>query len=157
MEEIVLIKDKEVREICEDCIMSENCKNKDTYKQARCCFNFRFIPANIQIEKQPENIEDVKVLLDEGKIKYTTYYTNEKDFAWKVGDKEKILRAINIEFKTKFCGEFSAYGCCIGNKNDITIRKYKYQGQEFVTMQFSTMEQVWDIFKNIYKDVNKEQ
>lgn len=107
-------------------------------------------------EQIPENIEDVKVLLDELKIKYTTYYTNEKDFVWTAEDKVKILRAINIEFKTKFCGEFSAYSCCIGNKNDITIRKYKYQGQELVSISFSTMEQVWNMFKNIYKDVKEE-
>lgn len=62
MKEWIEIEDKEVKEICDDCIMSENCKKKNTYEQARCCFNFQFIPANIEVEKEPTTWEDLKEL-----------------------------------------------------------------------------------------------
>lgn len=91
MKERIVIEDKEVKEICDDCIMSENCKKKNTYEQARCCFNFQFIPANIEIEQVPETfkefkemckIEDISECDDEVKIQWhnnTCLYFYEKN------------------------------------------------------------------------------
>jgi len=68
MKEIIVIKDKEVSKVCEDCgeygdgcIMKENCKNKNTYGQAECCFNFRFTP-KFKVEQVPTNWEELKEL-----------------------------------------------------------------------------------------------
>lgn len=110
-----------------------------------------------KVEEVPESIEDVKNLLDKLKIDYESVYVNDKDFRWTTKDKVKVLRAINIEFKTKFDDSFTQNNITISNYNDITVRKYKYKGQEFITMQLSTMEQVWNIFVNLYKDVAKEK
>lgn len=62
MKERMVLEDKELKEICDDCIRSENCKKKNTYEQARCCFNFQFIPANIEVEQVPESFADLQEL-----------------------------------------------------------------------------------------------
>lgn len=68
MKEIIVIEDKEVRKVCENCgeygegcIMKENCKNKNTLRQTECCFNFGFTP-KFKIEKCPTNWEELKEL-----------------------------------------------------------------------------------------------
>ncbi len=68
MKEIIVIEDKEVSKVCENCgeygegcIMKENCKNKNTLSQTECCFNFRFTP-KFKIEKCPTNWEELKEL-----------------------------------------------------------------------------------------------
>lgn len=77
MKKRVVIAAEDVSVICEDCIMNENCKDKDTYKQARCCFNFQLIPANIKIKQSPETFEELKqILLDK--------YGDNEDYVIKV-------------------------------------------------------------------------
>lgn len=106
-----------------------------------------------KVEQVPENIEDVKEILEESKIKHELFYVNDKDYRWTINDKVKILRAIVIRFKTKFDDVYTEYSVTIDNDNRIVIHKYKYEGSESITMKLSTMEQIWNMFANIYKDV----
>jgi hypothetical protein len=101
----------------------------------------------------PQNIEDVKELLHDLKIKHKLFYVNDKDYKWTKEDKVKILRAIVIKFKTKFNDNFTNYTITIDNKNHIIIDKREYEGIESVIIELSTMAQAWFIFTNIYKDV----
>lgn len=107
-------------------------------------------------EQVPETLEDIKDLLDELKIEHESVYVNDKDFKWTIKDKIKILRAINIKFKMNYCYPLTDIGITINECNEIIIRKYRYDGQEYIRLQFSTKEQVWNIFINIYKDAIKE-
>lgn len=55
-----------------------------------------------------------------------------------------------------YCYPLTDITITINDCNEIGIRKYKYDGQEYMMLQFSTTEQVWNIFINIYKDAIKE-
>lgn len=102
-----------------------------------------------KIEQVPENIQDVKEILDKAKIKYELFYVNDKDYRWTINDKVKILRAIVIRFKTKFDDVYTEYSVTIDNNNRIVIHKYKYEGSESIRMQLSTTNQCWQIIKNL--------
>ena len=100
-------------------------------------------------EQVPENIEDIKTLLDNLKIVHKTFYTNEKDYKWTEKDKVKILRAIVIRLKLKDDGEFNENTITIDNENRISIEKFMFEGREFVDLQLSTTNQCWQIIKNL--------
>lgn len=102
-----------------------------------------------KIEQVPENIEDIKTLLDNLKIVHKTFYTNEKDYKWTEKDKVKILRAIVIRLKLKDDGEFNENTITIDNENRISIEKFMFEGREFVDLKLSTTNQCWQIIKNL--------
>lgn len=102
-----------------------------------------------ETEQVPENIEDIKTLLDNLKIVHKTFYTNEKDYKWTEKDKVKILRAIVIRLKLKDDGEFNENTITIDNENRISIEKFMFEGREFVDLQLSTTNQCWQIIKNL--------
>lgn len=121
------------------------------YEFLNCCIEDKeYIKSKI-----PETLEDIKDLLDELKIEHESIYVNDKNFKWTKKDKIKILRAINIKFKMNYCYPLTDIGITIDDCNEIAIRKCRYDGQEYMKMQFSTKEQVWNIFINIYKDAIK--
>lgn len=92
MKERVVIAAEDVSVICEDCIMNENCKNKDTYEQARCCFNFQLIPANIEVEQSPETFEELKqILLDK--------YGDNENYVIKVNKENEDIYLDNVTRK----------------------------------------------------------
>lgn len=102
-----------------------------------------------KVEQVPENIEEVKTLLDNLKIVHTTFYTNEEDYKWTEKDKVKILRAIIIRLKLKDDGEFNKSTITIDNENRISIEKFMFEGREFVDLQLSTTNQCWQIIKSL--------
>lgn len=102
-----------------------------------------------ETEQVPENIEDIKTLLDNLKIVHKTFYTNEKDYKWTEKDKVKNLRAIVIRLKLKDDGEFNENTITIDNENRISIEKFMFEGREFVDLQLSTINQCWQIIKNL--------
>lgn len=117
----------------------------------------RFHLGTDKVLEVPETFEDIKDLLDELKIEHESVYVNDKDFRWTIKDKNKILRAINIKIQMNYCYPLTDIAITINNCNEIVIRKYKYDGQEYIRFQFSTIKQVWNIFINIYKDAIKEK
>lgn len=153
MEEKIIITDcKNIKDICFGCDDTQCDYGKD--KRIQC---FLKSEPDYEIEQSPNNIEDVKRILDESKIKHELFYVNDKDYRWTINDKVKILRAIVIRFKTKFDDVYTEYSVTIDNDNRIVIHKYKYEGSESITMKLSTMEQIWNMFANIYKDVLGEE
>lgn len=120
MKERIVIDDKEVSVICEDCIMNENCKDKDTYKQARCCFNFQRIPANIKIEKQPETFEELKELCKKIDIS-------------KSADKIEI----KLNCNDCLCVYKNGHICCMDENSNISLCYDR------------TPAQMWQIIKNL--------
>ena len=141
------------KDLCEGCIVTR-CK-KMLNDKTQCYLNRK--PYALVGNKVPNNIEDVKEILDKAKIKHELFYVNDKDYKWTINDKVKILRAIVIRFKTKFDDVYTEYSVTIDNDNRIVIHKYKYEGSESITMELSTMEQIWNMFANIYKDVLGEK
>ena len=102
-----------------------------------------------KVEQVPENIEDIKTLLDKLKIVHKAFYTNEEDYKWTEKDKVKILRAIVIRLKLKDDGEFNENTITIDNENRISIEKFMFEGREFVDLQLSTTNQCWQIIKSL--------
>ena len=102
-----------------------------------------------KFEKVPENIEDIKTLLDNLKIVHKTFYTNEKDYNWTEKDKVKILRAIVIRLKLKDDGEFTKNTITIDNENRISIEKIMFESREFIVLHLSTTNQCWQIIKGL--------
>ena len=93
MKEKVIIADKDISFVCENCIRNENCKDKDAYSQVRCCFNFGLIPANIEIEQSPNTYKELKqILLDK--------YSNNKDY--KIDTRHGDIYLDNIKRKDSF-------------------------------------------------------
>lgn len=102
-----------------------------------------------ETEQVPENIEDIKTLLDNLKIVHKTFYTNEKDYNWTEKDKVKILRAIVIRLKLKDDGEFNENTITIDNENRISIEKIMFESREFIVLHLSTTNQCWQIIKGL--------
>lgn len=140
-----------------DCLPMPMITDEDLEKEIKEGRKLILFGKERKVEQVPENIQDVKEILDKAKIKYELFYVNDKDYRWTINDKVKILRAIVIRFKTKFDDVYTEYSVTIDNNNRIVIHKYKYEGSESIRMQLSTMEQVWNMFVNLYKDVVKEK
>lgn len=133
MEEIIVIKDKEVSKVCEECgdfregcIMIENCKHKDTLSQTECCFNFRFTP-KFEVEKYPTNWEELKELCKELEAKGLNIVIGEITIAVKIPHFKSYVR-------------FREDGVIFADEDFTAIAENR------------SLQQMWNIIKNLVEE-----